>query len=35
MTFAFHDSATISPNAVRKVLLDEVGLSEDEARKLL
>jgi hypothetical protein len=35
MTFAFHDTTTIAPKGVRKVLLDEVGLSEDEARKLL
>jgi hypothetical protein len=35
MTFAFHDSTTLSPTAPRKVLIDEVELSEDEARKLL
>jgi hypothetical protein len=35
MTFAFHDRATISPGGVRKVLVEEVGLTEDEARKLV
>jgi hypothetical protein len=35
MTFAFHDSTTISPGGVRKILLDEVGLVEEDARKLL
>jgi predicted RNA binding protein YcfA (HicA-like mRNA interferase family) len=35
LTFAFHDRATIPPSGVRKTLVDEVGLSEVEARKLL
>lgn len=35
VTFAFHDRATIPPKGVRKTLLDEVGLSEAEARKLV
>jgi predicted RNA binding protein YcfA (HicA-like mRNA interferase family) len=35
LTFAFHDSATIPPNGVRKTLVGEVGLREIEARKLL
>jgi predicted RNA binding protein YcfA (HicA-like mRNA interferase family) len=35
LTFAFHDRATIPPSGVRKTLVDEVGLSEIEARKLL
>jgi predicted RNA binding protein YcfA (HicA-like mRNA interferase family) len=35
LTFAFHDRATIPPKGVRKTLLDEVGLSETQARKLL
>jgi predicted RNA binding protein YcfA (HicA-like mRNA interferase family) len=35
LTIAFHDRATIPPKGVRKTLLDEVGLSENEARKLL
>ena len=34
-TFAFHDKATIRPALVRKILVDDVGLAEDEARKLL
>ncbi|MFP5387744.1 MAG: type II toxin-antitoxin system HicA family toxin [Thermoleophilia bacterium] len=35
LTFAFHDSATIPSGLVRKVLVRDVGLAEDEARKLL
>jgi hypothetical protein len=35
VTFAFHDSATIPPNGVRETPVDEVGLGEIEARKLL
>jgi hypothetical protein len=35
MTFAFHDRASISPGGVRKVLIEEVGLTEKQARKLL
>ena len=34
-TFAFHDKATIRPSLVRKILTEDVGLAEDEARKLL
>jgi len=34
-TFAFHDKATIRPALVRKILVEDVGLAEDEARKLL
>lgn len=34
-TFAFHDKATIRPGLVRKILIKDVGLAEDEARKLL
>jgi len=34
-TFAFHDSATINPSLVRKILTRDIGLAEDEARKLL
>lgn len=34
-TFAFHDSATINPSLVRKILTKDIGLAEDEARKLL
>jgi predicted RNA binding protein YcfA (HicA-like mRNA interferase family) len=35
ITFAYHDRATVGPAAVRKVLCRDVGLSEEEARKLL
>lgn len=35
LTFAFHDKATISASLVRKILITDVGLAEDEARKLL
>lgn len=33
--FNFHDNANISPSLVRKVLVKDVGLSEEDARKLL
>jgi predicted RNA binding protein YcfA (HicA-like mRNA interferase family) len=35
LTFAFHASATIPPGLVRKILVRDVGLTEDEARELL
>jgi predicted RNA binding protein YcfA (HicA-like mRNA interferase family) len=35
LTFAFHDNATIPASLVRKILVRDVGLAEDEARKLL
>jgi len=35
LVFAFHDGATVPPGLVRKVLMDEVGLAEDEALELL
>jgi predicted RNA binding protein YcfA (HicA-like mRNA interferase family) len=35
LTFAFHDKATIPAGLVRKILVSQVGLAEDEARKLL
>ncbi len=35
LTFAFHDSATIPSGLVRKILVRDIGLAEDEARKLL
>lgn len=35
LTFAFHNSATIPPGLVRKILTKDVGLSEQEARDLL
>lgn len=35
LTFAFHHKATIPAGLVRKILVRDVGLAEDEARKLL
>jgi predicted RNA binding protein YcfA (HicA-like mRNA interferase family) len=35
LTFAFHDKATIPGGLVRKILVRDVGLAEDEARRLL
>jgi hypothetical protein len=35
LTFAFHDNATIPSSLIRKVLVRDVGLAEDEALKLL
>jgi len=35
LTFAFHDRATVPSGLVRKILVRDVGLAEDEARKLL
>jgi hypothetical protein len=35
LTFAYHDNVTLSPAAVRKILTTDVGLADDEARKLL
>jgi predicted RNA binding protein YcfA (HicA-like mRNA interferase family) len=35
LTWAFHDSRTLSPTEVRRVLVNQVGLAEDEALKLL
>jgi predicted RNA binding protein YcfA (HicA-like mRNA interferase family) len=35
LRFSFHDRATIPPGAVRKILTRDIGLSEDEALKLL
>jgi predicted RNA binding protein YcfA (HicA-like mRNA interferase family) len=35
LTFAFHERATIPPGLVRKILVRDVGLSEEEARRLL
>ncbi|MGA8745358.1 MAG: type II toxin-antitoxin system HicA family toxin [Solirubrobacterales bacterium] len=34
-TFAFDDKATIKPALVPKILVKNIGLAEDEARKLL
>lgn len=35
LTFAFHDGATIPGRMVRKIVVDQVGLDEDEARALI
>ena len=35
LMFAFHNSATIPGGMVRKILVKDVGLSDDEARGLL
>jgi predicted RNA binding protein YcfA (HicA-like mRNA interferase family) len=35
LMFAFHDKATIPGGMVRKILVKDVGLSDDEARGLL
>ena len=35
LTWAFHDGRTRSPVEVRRVLVNQVGLAEDEALKLL
>jgi len=35
LRFAWHDAATIPPGLVRKILVRDVGLEEDEARDLL
>jgi predicted RNA binding protein YcfA (HicA-like mRNA interferase family) len=34
ITFAFHDGATIPGGMVRKILVDQVGLDEADARRL-
>ncbi|HST56802.1 MAG TPA: type II toxin-antitoxin system HicA family toxin [Solirubrobacteraceae bacterium] len=33
--FAFHDRETIPGGMVRKILVDQVGLDEEDARKLI
>ena len=35
LTWAHHDGATLPPGLVRKILRDQVGLTEDEAAGLL
>ena len=35
LLFAFHDGDTIAPGMVRKILMKDVALSDEEARKLL
>jgi predicted RNA binding protein YcfA (HicA-like mRNA interferase family) len=32
--FSFHDRATIPPGLVRKILVQDVGLTEDEATEM-
>jgi hypothetical protein len=33
--FSFHDNQTVPGRVVRKILCNDVGLSEDEAKRLL
>lgn len=35
LTFAFHDGVTVAPGLVRKILVKDVGLDQDEALGLL
>ena len=35
VTFAFHDKATLAPGQVRKILVGDVGLDEEEATEVL
>jgi len=35
LTFAFHERRTLAPGLVRKILVRDVGLGEEEALKLL
>lgn len=35
LSFAFHDRSTVSGNLVKEILTKDVGLSEDEAKRLL
>ena len=35
LTFSFHDKATVPSGLVRKILVRDVGLDEEQARKLL
>lgn len=35
LTWAFHDSVTLPPRLVRKILTKDIGLTEDEAQALL
>lgn len=35
LTVSFHDRDTVPPGLVRKILVDQVGLNEKEARDLL
>jgi predicted RNA binding protein YcfA (HicA-like mRNA interferase family) len=35
LTYAFHDSESLSPGVVRDILVKQVGLSHDEALKVV
>jgi predicted RNA binding protein YcfA (HicA-like mRNA interferase family) len=35
VTFSFHDTQPVRPATVKRILCQQIGLSEDEARKLL
>ncbi|MGH3200183.1 MAG: type II toxin-antitoxin system HicA family toxin [Streptosporangiaceae bacterium] len=35
LTFAFHDGVSLSPGVVRDILLKQVGLSHDEALRVV
>lgn len=35
LMFSFHDNADIKPRVVRKVLVNDIGLTEEEALNLL
>lgn len=35
MTFAFHDGQTVPPGLVKKTLVKDAGLSEEEIRGIL
>jgi predicted RNA binding protein YcfA (HicA-like mRNA interferase family) len=35
LMFAFHDRTSIAPGLVRKILVNDVGLTDEEARALL
>lgn len=35
LTFAFHDAASIAPGLVRKILMSDIGLDEEEAHRIL
>lgn len=34
LTFSFHDGQTLGPGMVKKVLMKDLGLTEDEAREV-
>jgi predicted RNA binding protein YcfA (HicA-like mRNA interferase family) len=35
LRFSFHDRITLAPGAVRKILVDDIGLTPAQARKIL